>query len=52
MYLAAEVRFFETIPIHDFNQVFENTVEHLVELFPNHGERLLGWQYGGVELHL
>lgn len=27
-------------------------MEHLVKLFSNHRQGLLGWQSGGVELHL
>lgn len=52
MYLAAEEGLFKTVTIHNFNQVFQDLVEHLVELFPNDGQRLLGRQYGCVELHL
>lgn len=52
MYLAAEVGLFKAVAIHDFTQVFQHTVKHLVKLFPNNGQWLLGWQYGRVELHL
>lgn len=52
LHLAAEVGLFQAVAIHDFHQVFKHTVEHLMELFPNHGQWLLGWQCSGVELHL
>lgn len=52
VYLATEVWFFKAVPIHDFYQVFKHTVEHLVKLFSNHRQGLLGWQCGCVKLHL
>lgn len=52
MYLAAKVGLFQAVAVHDFNQVFQHTVKHLVQLLPNNGQRLLRWQRGCVELHL
>jgi len=52
VYLKAEERLFQAVAPHDFNQVFEHTVKHLVKLFPNNRQWLLGWQYGCIELHL
>lgn len=52
MYLVAEVRFFQAVSIHDFNQIFQHAVKNLVQLFPDDGQRLLGWQHSCVEFHL
>lgn len=51
-HLSAEVRLLQAVSIHDVQQVLQHAVKHLVQFFPDDGQRLLRWQYGCVEFHL
>lgn len=51
-HLCAKVRLIKAVTVHHSYQIFENIVEHLVKLFPNHGQWLLGRQCGRVEFNL
>lgn len=52
LYLSTEVRLFKAVPVHDFKQIFQYTVEHLVKLFSNYGQWMLRRQRSCVQLHL
>jgi len=52
VYLVAEVGLGQAVAVHDFDQVVQHAVEHLVQLLPHDGQRLLGRQRGRVGLHL
>ena len=51
-HLFAEVGLGQAVAVHHLAQVLQHAVEHLVELLPHDGQRLLGGQGGGVGLHL
>lgn len=51
-YLHAEEGLRQAVATHDIGQIFQDAVEHLVQLLPEDGQSLLGRELPGERLGL